>query len=113
MAACSGIAIPTLNPDGSGVWQYSSVAGSILIQPSAMPQQASAWGGFGQLYGCKLPHYLIATHTCSYSCFLSSFVKDRFNMCLLHDKATAGGQGSYCTSQIAAYPDPDKYPYAA
>ncbi|KAF6262005.1 hypothetical protein COO60DRAFT_703516 [Scenedesmus sp. NREL 46B-D3] len=72
MAACPDVPVPTHNPDGSGIWQYSSIGGDMLFSPASMPHQASSWGRFGQIHPCKLAHFIMATHTCSYACWLSS-----------------------------------------
>jgi hypothetical protein len=111
MAACPDVPVSTYNPDGSGIWQYSSIGGSMMITPASMPQQARIWSRFGQIHPCKLAHFITATHTCSYTCWLSSFVKGANNSCLLHDTGAAGGEGSYCGGSIASFPDTQDPPY--
>jgi hypothetical protein len=111
MASCPDVPVSTHNPDGSGIWQYSSVGGSMMITPASMPHQASIWARFGQIHPCKLPFFITATHSCAYTCYLSSFVGEASNSCLLHDKAAAGGEGTYCGGSIASFPDTQDPPY--
>lgn len=111
MAACPDVPVPTHNPDGSGIWQYSSIGGGMLFSPASMPHQASSWERFGQIHPCKLAHFIMATHTCSYACWLSSFVRDASNSCLLLREAAAGGEGTYCAGSFASFPDAQEPPY--
>jgi hypothetical protein len=111
MAGCPDVPVSTHNPDGSGIWQYSSVGGSMMITPTSMPQQARIWSRFGLMHPCKLQHFITATHVCSYTCWLSSFVMGGNNSCLLLDTGAAGGAGSYCGGSIASFPDTQDPPY--
>jgi hypothetical protein len=111
MAACPDTPVSTANPDGSGIWQYSSIAGSMMITPAAMPYQADVWRRFGKLHPCKMSHFITATHVCSYTCFFSKYVKGTSNSCLLLDQKVAGGEGSYCGGSIASFPETSDPPY--
>jgi hypothetical protein len=111
MAACADAPVSTHKPDGSGIWQYSSVGGSMMFTPASMPQQARIWARFGQIHPCKLAYFITATHTCSYTCWLSSFVANANNSCLLQDTGVTGGEGTYCAGSIASFPDTQEPPY--
>lgn len=91
MIACNGTV--TANPKP---WSYSPVPGTLLLQPSGMPQQADKWALFDKIYPCKVGEMLRATHICSYQCYMSQSVTDKNNLCQLWDVGSTPATGSYC-----------------
>lgn len=80
--------------------------GTLLLQPSSMPQQADAWALLQKVYPCEVGRLLRATHICSHNCYLSQFVADNNSMCKLWGSE---GAGSYCFDfPVSSGP---RYPY--
>lgn len=86
------------NPESnSGLWSYTSVPGTLLLQPGGMPQQSEAWSLLNTICPCEINLFLHATHICSYQCYLSQYVSDANNLChLWSEPATNPPTGSYC-----------------
>lgn len=106
---CKNAAIPT-GTRGNGTWSYASVPGTLMLQPSGMPQQSDAWALLDKIYPCQLSRFLRATHICSYNCYLSQYVSDVNNLCQLWDvSGTDSPAGSYCY-QFPVTSGP-QYPY--
>jgi hypothetical protein len=106
MISCPRAPIPT---GGAKLWSYAAVPGTLMLEPSGMPQQASAWSHFSKIFPCQMGKFFNATHICAYNCFLSKFANDGNTMCKLW--APINGkevEGTYCSG----YPNADRpYPY--
>ena len=105
MVGCPRASVPI----DRGLWSYSPVPGSLAISPSAMPQQAEAWGQFSKIYPCQIGRFFAATHVCAYDCFLSQHGADNNNSCKLWQDDAAGG--TYCGNKLFPVTDGRPYPY--
>jgi hypothetical protein len=102
MVSCKRAPIPT---GGDKSWSYRAVPGTLMLYPSGMPQQPTAWSHFSKIFPCQMGKFFQATHVCAYNCFMSQFAKDGNTMCKLWDK---DGEGTFCPG----YPNADRpYPY--
>uniref|UniRef100_A0A383WB42 Fungal lipase-type domain-containing protein n=1 Tax=Tetradesmus obliquus TaxID=3088 RepID=A0A383WB42_TETOB len=116
MAACPNMLVPT-PPSPTGFWEYASVGGLITMGPQMMPQQPTQWNFLVAITPCQAVRFVAATHSCSYSCFLSQFAGDLNNSCLLWDKNTpygqgvVGGAGTYCAAGLGLFPVTDGAQY--
>jgi hypothetical protein len=94
--------VPTNQPNDTSAWQYSQIGGSLLVNATAMPAQQQAWQQLDQLSLCNFGPFLTATHSCSYSCFLSQYVNSTARTeCLLWEQDSQASNGtsaerSYC-----------------
>lgn len=95
MIGCKNASTSTTR--NNGLWPYAAVPGTLLLEPSGMPQQTEAWSLLSTIYPCEINRFLHATHICSYQCFLSQFVTDTNNLCQLwSEPASDPPTGSYC-----------------
>jgi hypothetical protein len=62
MAACANTVVP--NPNPNGTWPYTTVGGTLQLQPAGMPAQAAQWAGLSKIYPCQLERFVLATHIC-------------------------------------------------
>jgi hypothetical protein len=104
MVGCPRASVPT---GSQKYWSYSPVPGSLVIQPSGMPQQADKWVLFGKIYPCQIGKFFAATHVCSYDCYLSQFGGDSNNNCKLWEDS---GSGTYCGGKDV-FPTTEGRPY--
>jgi hypothetical protein len=71
-------------------------------------QDAATWPALASMQFCWAAQFFSATHSCSYSCFLSQYVPGASNHsdCWLSQQPT-GTPGSQCPGWPTNYPRPD------
>jgi hypothetical protein len=108
MFSCAGTMVPTNKPRNTQAWSYMPIGGTVTITAAVMPVQAAIWSKLTELpTDARAQLFLMATHSCAYSCYTSQFTGDADNACLLQaaSNGTAAGS-SYCSGfpTVPAYP---------
>lgn len=65
-------AVPT-NQGGVTAWDYESVGGQLHIKANQIPVDTASWELITSIPLCWAKQYLVASHECSYLCYLSQF----------------------------------------